>query len=169
MFSSCALLVASSLVLGQEALPSNYEHLKEMECFTGDWISEGELPDGGKFVLTGSVKWTLNRNFQAANFDIKLNDRVVLTLKEIRGWDPAAKQIKVWSFNSAGGHGQGVLSKEGKTWILKASGVEPSGEKRSSTATVTFADKDSHTIEIKVEGGEPMKLDLKRKKKKSAK
>jgi hypothetical protein len=46
---------------------------------------------------------------------------------QIIGWDPQARQIRSWSFDSAGGHGGGLWSAAADGWQIKSSGVLPDG------------------------------------------
>jgi hypothetical protein len=49
------------------------------------------------------------------------------------GWDPIARRIKSWTFDSNGGYGDGQWSKQGDTWVVQASGVLPDGRTTTST------------------------------------
>ena len=88
----CTIIFATSLLLGQAETPSSENSpLKEMECFVGDWIFDGQTPSGAKYVLKISTEWTLGGRFQELNYLVEINDRTAVTIKEIRGWDPVSK------------------------------------------------------------------------------
>ena len=38
---------------------------------------------------------------------------------QVIGWDPAAKQVRSWVFDSGGGIGEGIWTKQGDKWIKK--------------------------------------------------
>src|SRR6185312_13752121 len=58
------------------------------------------------------------------------------------GWDPLARQIRSWIFESDGGHGEGLWARDGNQWIVKLSGALPTGRKATSTQVITFVSKD---------------------------
>ena len=133
---SYTLFMATSLFLGQAETPSpSHQHLKELECFVGDWIFEGQTPSGAKYVLKISTDWTLGGSFQEVDYVVEIDDRTAVTIKEIRGWDPVTKRIKVSMFRSTGGRGEGFLDREGKAWVLKETTLMPDGKETSSTVT----------------------------------
>jgi hypothetical protein len=161
---SCLLIIATSLLPGQAETPSpTHQHLKEMECFVGDWIFEGQTPSGAKYVLKIATDWTLGGSFQEVDYLVEIDDRTAVTIKEVRGWDPATKRIKVWMFRSTGGHGEGFLSREGEAWVLKETTLLPDGNKTSSTVTSTFADKDAYVVEVNSDRQGQMRFKLKRR------
>ena len=49
------------------------------------------------------------------------------------GWDPLAKQVRSWEFDSEGGFGEGRWSRDGERWIVKHTGTRPEGTTASST------------------------------------
>ena len=53
------------------------------------------------------------------------------------GWDPSAKRLRSWVFDSEGGFGEGVWSKSGNQWIAKMTGVTSDGKTASSTNVIT--------------------------------
>jgi len=56
-----------------------------------------------------------------------------MTVTQRIGWDPLSKQIKSWVFDSEGGYGDGLWTRNGDQWMIKSSGVLPDG--RIATAT----------------------------------
>src|SRR5205823_8230925 len=61
------------------------------------------------------------------------------------GWDPTAKTVRSWLFESTGGFGQGTWTKDGAKWTIKSSAVLPDGKKAASTNTVARVDADTIT------------------------
>src|SRR5262249_32323575 len=59
------------------------------------------------------------------------------------GWDPQAKQIRSWVFDSDGDFGEGRWTRSGNAWIVKASGVTGDGLTTSSTQVIEPINKDS--------------------------
>ena len=59
---------------------------------------------------------------------------------QVIGWDPAAGTIRSWMFDSDGGFGEGIWTKNDNTWIVKFSQVLPDGRKASATNIYTLVD-----------------------------
>ncbi|HMK35271.1 MAG TPA: SgcJ/EcaC family oxidoreductase [Desulfomonilaceae bacterium] len=108
-------------------IPSNYEHLKELEWLVGDWVDESDQMD-----VETSGRWTRNKNFITLSFAVTPAGGTPLQGTQVIGWDPAMKRIRSWVFDSSGGFGEGVWSKEGSRWAVKMSSVLATGEKASS-------------------------------------
>jgi len=119
---------------------SNYEHLKELEWMIGTWV-DGD--DRASVVTT--CQWTKNRNFITRMFSLTVRDRIDVSGMQIVGWDPAAKQIRSWVFDSDGGFGEGVWSKKDKAWHIHATGTAPDGGQSSSVNILTLVDDNTFT------------------------
>jgi hypothetical protein len=63
------------------------------------------------------------------------------------GWDPLAKILRTWVFDSEGGFSEGVYSQDGDQWIVKMTGVTHDGKLHSSTNVTTIVNKDRRTWE----------------------
>ena len=50
-----------------------------------------------------------------------------MTVNQRIGWDPLARQIRSWEFDSEGGFGEGKWSRDGERWVIKHTGVRPEG------------------------------------------
>ena len=149
MLSASALMVAASLTLGQtDGMPSNYEQLKDLEYFVGQWKAEGTGPDGSAFTVLRSCKWMLNKNFLSDELVIRVGDRQVWASMGLFGWDPSEKKIKSWSANSDGGLGQVTWTKEGDGGIGEYSGMTASGQEVSAKLAIAAADEDAFTYRI---------------------
>ena len=62
------------------------------------------------------------------------------------GWDPVAKRVRSWIFDTTGGFGEGSWTKDGKKWTIKTSSTLQDGKK--ATATFIFAPVDADTITL---------------------
>lgn len=118
-----------------EPPPSNYEHLKELEWMIGTWIDEGD----GTTVQT-DCEWTKNRNFMTRSFAMAIGDQVNRAGMQIIGWDPAAKQIHSWVFDSDGGFSEGTWTHKGDKWFIEQKGTLPDGGKTSSLNIIKRVD-----------------------------
>jgi hypothetical protein len=72
------------------------------------------------------------------------------------GWDPLAKKIRSWVFDSEGGFGEGVWTRDGKQWIVKRTGVTRDGKIASATTIITRTSKHRMTWQQRdrIVGGE---------------
>jgi uncharacterized protein (TIGR02246 family) len=106
-----------------------HDRLKELEWLTGDWIDES-----ADSTVDVRCRWSEDGNFLLRDFRIHVQGKTVLSVSQRIGWDPLTRRIKSWVFDSEGGHGEEAWSRQGDTWIVKASGVQPDGR----VATATF-------------------------------
>jgi hypothetical protein len=78
-------------------------------------------------------------------FAVSVRDRVDMAGMQIVGWDPAAKQIRSWVFDSDGGFGEGVWSKKDNSWYIQLTGTLADGSKSSSVHVITYVDDNTFT------------------------
>ncbi len=123
-------------------VPSHYEQLKELEWMVGRWIDQ----DDQATVMT-ECHWAKNNNFLVRSFSVQVLDRIDLSGMQIIGWDPAAKQIRSWAFDSDGGFGQGTWSRKDNRWSNQQSGVLPDGRKSSAVNIFTYLNDGSFTLQ----------------------
>jgi hypothetical protein len=64
---------------------------------------------------------------------------------QIVGWDPVAKQIHSWVFDSDGDYSEGKWTRKGDKWIVQSTGVLQDGGKTSATHIFTRVDDNSFT------------------------
>ena len=62
-----------------------------------------------------------------------------------RGWDPVAKQIHSWVFDSDGGFGEGTWTHKGSKWLIQSTATLPDGGKATSLNIVTRLKDNSFT------------------------
>ena len=123
-------------------VPSHYEQLKDLEWMIGRWVDQ----DDDATVVT-ECNWTKNNNFITRSFTVQIRDRIDMAGMQIIGWDPAAKQIRSWVFDSDGGFGQGTWTKKDKRWYIQQTGVLPDGGKSSSVNIITYVDDNTCTLQ----------------------
>ncbi len=63
-----------------------------------------------------------------------------MTGMQLIGWDPAAKQIRSWVFDSDGGFAEGRWTKKENRWSITTIGTLPNGGKASSVNVITRID-----------------------------
>jgi uncharacterized protein (TIGR02246 family) len=120
--------------------PSHFEQLKELEWMVGRWIDEDETA-----TIQTDCEWTKNKNFLTRSFAVIVGDEVGMSGMQLIGWDPAAKQIRSWVFDSDGTFGEGTWSRENDTWTIKQVGTLPDGKKTSATNVIKRLDNDTCT------------------------
>ena len=130
-------LIASVREIAETGI-SHHERLKEIAWLVGDWVEE--TPDA---VVTTSVAWSDNDNFLLRSFQVRVTGKPALSGTQRIGWDPLTKQIKSWVFDSQGGYGEGLWTRSGNEWVIKATGVRPDGRVATATQVLTYVNKDT--------------------------
>lgn len=120
--------------------PSHYEQLMALEWMIGEWVDADE-----DSVIRTSCKWTKNKNFITRSFNVSTGDLVALEGTQVIGWAPDKKVIRSWMFDSDGGTGVGVWSRQGDRWTIRTVQVLPDGRKGSSVNVITRIDDNSFT------------------------
>ena len=120
--------------------PSNYEHLKDLEWMIGSWIDQDE-----EATIQTDCEWTKNQAFINRSFAVLIGDEVDMAGMQIIGWDPVAKQIRSWIFDSDGGYSQGKWTHKGDRWLIQQTGYSPDGRKSSAINIMTRVDDNSFT------------------------
>ena len=115
---------------------THYEQLKELEWMVGTWIDED---DSGRIETT--CKWTKNKNFITRSFSVTIDDRVDSSGMQLIGWDPAAKQIRSWVFDSNGGFAEGRWTKKENRWYISTTGTLPDGGSASFVNIIKIVDE----------------------------
>ncbi len=130
---------------------SHYEELKELEWMIGTWVDQDE-----QNRIETTCQWTKNQNFMTRSFTLSVRDRINMAGMQIVGWDPAARQIRSWVFDSDGGFGEGVWRKKDNRWNIQSTGTLPDGRKSSSVNIITYVDDNTLTWQSvnRVVGGE---------------
>ena len=122
--------------------PSNYEHLKELEWMIGSWHDDDPRP---AVEIQTDCSWTKNKNFMTRSFAVAIGNEVRKSGMQIIGWDPVAKQIHSWVFDSDGGFGDGTWTHKGSKWLIQSTATLPDGGKATSLNIVTRLNDNSFT------------------------
>lgn len=122
--------------------PSHYEQLKDLEWLVGRWTDQ----DDNATVVT-ECNWAKNNNFLVRSFTVQVRDRIDMSGMQIIGWDPAAKQIRSWVFDSDGGFAQGTWKKKGNRWYIEQSGILSDGRKSTAINILTHVDDNTGTLQ----------------------
>ncbi len=134
--------------LEESAVPdpaTPYDALKELDFLVGRWVDEGE----GSRVET-VFRYSANAAFLIRSFTMHTEDGVAHEGTQVIGWDPRAKHIRSWTFNSDGSFGEGVWSKSGEDWLIKSSQTLADGG--AASGTYVLSKVNDGTIEMQLIG-----------------
>ena len=118
-----------------------YEYLRDLEWLVGDWIDEG--PDS---LVQSSFTWDENKSFLLQRFVVRIKGQAVLQGTERIGWDPVAKHVRSWIFDSEGGFGERHWSYVDDTWVITSTGTRPNGDIMTATNQLTRLTQDRMRI-----------------------
>ncbi|MEY3459782.1 MAG: hypothetical protein RL215_2939 [Planctomycetota bacterium] len=124
------------------AVDSNYDKLKELEWMVGRWIDQDD-----EVTVVTECNWTRNNNFLVRSFTVQVNDDIDMSGMQIIGWDPVAKRIRSWVFDSDGGFGQATWNRKDDQWFIQQSGVLADGRQSSSVNIIRYVDEKTCTIQ----------------------
>src|SRR5947209_3917326 len=100
--------------------------------------------DGGSSVVYSSCRWSDDKNVLLQDFRLQLNGQNAMNVSQRIGWDPVAKQIHSWVFDSEGGFGESLWTRDGDGWIIQATGIRPDGTTASATNQLVPAGRDGY-------------------------
>jgi uncharacterized protein (TIGR02246 family) len=116
-----------------------HEQLKPLAWLVGDWID-----DGGSSVVRSTCRWSDDGNFLLQEFKLQWRGENAMNVSQRIGWDPLTKHIHSWVFDSEGGYGESVWTRDGDAWIIKATGVQPDGTTASATNLLAQSGPDGY-------------------------
>jgi uncharacterized protein (TIGR02246 family) len=119
--------------------PTNHEQLLPLGWLVGDWVD-----DGGNVVVRSSCHWSDDGNFLLQEFKLEVDGKKAMQVSQRIGWDPITKSVHSWVFDSEGGYGQSAWTRDGDSWVIKATGVRPDGKTASATNVLVPAGKDAY-------------------------
>ena len=112
--------------------------LKELEWLIGTWHVATKDRE-----VTTTYEWDENKAFIRGKYTVKEGAKVVESGTQMIGKDNAEGAIRSWVFQSDGGFGDGLWTRDGKKWTVDFYGVTPDG--RELTATVIYIHVDANT------------------------
>jgi uncharacterized protein (TIGR02246 family) len=127
------------------------EELQPLAWLVGDWID-----DGGSTVVRSSCNWSEDGHFLLQEFEMQRKGENVMNVSQRIGWDPITKAIHSWVFDSEGGYGESIWTRDGNDWLIKATGVRPDGKTGSATNRLTQTGPDGYIWQStdRIVGGE---------------
>lgn len=128
------------------------DNLEELAWMVGDWIDES--PDS---VVKTSCRWDASGNYLLHEFVLEIAGEISANGSMRIGSDPLTGQLKSWTFNADSGYSEGLWTRTGDEWSVKARGVNSDGEVTLSTNVFRYVDQDTMTWRSydRVIGSEP--------------
>lgn len=123
-----------------DAPPSNYKQLQALEWLVGDWVDQDD-----EVSIETNCQWAKNQNFLVRSFSVSAQGTIDMSGIQVIGWDPAAKSIRSWTFDSDGGFAEATWSQTKNQWFIRNSGVLSDGRKVSMVNVMRKLDDDSFT------------------------
>lgn len=137
--------------LAAPATPQN--HLADLAWMLGDWGSDDEDQS-----IRLTCTWSKEKHFLLREIDVSTPEHGPLHVSQRIGWDARDKQIKSWTFDSEGGHGEGLWFRSRGRWIVEAASVHSDASRATGTNIYTQDGPDSFTWQAtnSETDGEPM-------------
>lgn len=120
-----------------------YDALKELDFLVGRWVDEGE-----DSRVETAFRYSPNASFLIRSFTMHTEDGVAHEGTQVIGWDPRAKHIRSWTFNSDGSFGEGIWTKSGEEWLIKSSQTLADGGAASGTYVLTKENDDTLQMQL---------------------
>jgi uncharacterized protein (TIGR02246 family) len=114
------------------------DYLQPLEWLAGQWVSEDNGP-----TVNLTADWALDKKFLVQDYTVAGEEGAEIRAIQWIGYDPVTGQIKSWTFDSHGGYGESLWSREDNTWHVDATGVLPDGRVGTARHSVRFVD-DAH-------------------------
>ena len=124
----------------KEATPSRYEQLKPLEWMIGHWVDKDDKVD-----IETECQWTKNQSFITRSFTVAAEGQINMSGMQIIGWDPVAKAIRSWTFDSDGGFAEATWTFKKDRWFVQNKGYLADGRKASMTNVIKQVDQNSFT------------------------
>jgi uncharacterized protein (TIGR02246 family) len=124
--------------------PAVNEHLRPLEWLLGEWVGTGD-----EAVILVSSQWSDGGQYIVREFLVRGDGRPAVSGTQRIGWDPVARQIKSWTFDSQGGSSEGIWRPDGERWLVESTDVLADGKKSKTLTAYAPGDDGQFTIEVK--------------------
>jgi hypothetical protein len=116
------------------------QELKQLDWLIGDWVDES--PNS---LVTTTYHLADDHRAIESEFHVHINGKPAMTGTQRIAWDPQAKKLRSWVYDSEGGLAEGVWTCDGDQWIVKMTGASHDGQVSSSTNVISRVGKDRLT------------------------
>lgn len=114
--------------------------LKDLAWLIGTWRMDSKDQD-----VTTTYEWDENKTFIRGKYSVKREGKAAESGMQMFGKDNAEGGIRSWIFQSDGGFGDGLWTRDGKKWTIDFQGVTADGKKLSATVVYVHVDADTYT------------------------
>jgi uncharacterized protein (TIGR02246 family) len=118
------------------ASESNANYLQPLEWLVGDWVSEDNGP-----TVNLTANWALEKAFLVQDYTVAGQAGTDIRVVQWIGFDPVTGQMKSWTFDSRGGYGEGLWSRDDNTWHGETTGVLADGRVGTARNSIRFVDE----------------------------
>ncbi len=120
--------IVSAREYADDPEPTPHERLERLQWLVGDWVDEN-----ADAAISISCRWANGENFLLIDFQARIDGQVAMESRQRIGWDPLAKNIRSWVFDTDGGYGEGRWTEVDGNWMIKSTAVLPDGVMGSAT------------------------------------
>ena len=117
--------------------PDEGVSLRDLDWLIGTW--EAKTDDA---VIRTTYEWDAKKNSIRCHITIK-REGSEITAHAVLLKDPRNGQLRSWMFDDDGSFGDGAWTRDGKRWVIAASGVQADGGELTATNILTPVDKDT--------------------------
>lgn len=142
--------MAQARTLREEVLTAA-DHLSQLEFLVGDWLDESD-----EATVSIQCRWDESGNYLLEDYSVVRHGAIVVQGTNRIAWDPQAKSVRSWAFDTAGGFAEGHWTPADPHWVVKSRGVLPDGGNASMTRTIVpvSADMIRCTLSERITDGE---------------
>lgn len=135
-----------------------YEHLKDLECFVGNWEGQSTVPESQAhsasakvwenkpLLLRMNTSWAPGNNALISHTVFQVPGEVTITGTILWGWDPNEKNFKATLFTSHKGFWSDVIQKKEDGFVSNYTGTNLDGAACTGTTTYTFPDDNTMVV-----------------------
>lgn len=129
----------------------NHARLADLEWMVGDWkVTDNARPavDASQApapTIEVSVRWNATKTFLLRDMKISQGSTMLSHITQRIGWDPLSRQLRSWMFDASGAYGEGVWTKDGSSWVVRTTAVQPDGGRTASLNVYHYDGKDRCT------------------------
>jgi uncharacterized protein (TIGR02246 family) len=119
--------------------PDEGVSLRDLDWLIGTW--QAKTPDAEVRTI---YEWDANKNSIRCRITIKGKDHNLSAIQIILK-DPRNGELRSWMFDDDGGFGDGAWARDGKRWVITATGIQADGGELTATNILTPVDHDTFT------------------------
>ena len=129
--------------------PAPHDQLEALAWLAGEWTSSSSDAD-----IIVSTHWSASGAYLLRDFLVRSADGELISGTQRIGWDPAARAIKSWTFDSAGSSAEARWERVGSKWTAQGEETLPDGSVLNTATTYAPAGPDQIRVTIERVKGE---------------